>query len=108
MPIATLVQEGDTLDHTPGSAVAAGDLVALDSDLCGVAQRDIAAGQLGAIRVKGVFSVETESGATIAAAGVTVYIGANGKATNANTSGNVVGKSLAALADGRVLVLLNA
>lgn len=54
MAQATFVQEGGSIDYTPGSAVAAGDVV-VQGDLVGVAKRPIAANELGALAVEGVF-----------------------------------------------------
>lgn len=53
---ATLVQRGETVDYTPGSAVNAGDVIVQNS-LVGVAPVPIAANELGAIAVVGVFDV---------------------------------------------------
>lgn len=44
---------GDKLDHTPATAVAAGDIVVL-GNLVTVAERPIAANELGAVLVRGV------------------------------------------------------
>ena len=54
---ATFRQEGDSIDHTPGSAVAAGDVVVTGSNLIGVAKNDIAASDKGALAVNGTFDV---------------------------------------------------
>ena len=51
---AQYVQEGNYIDYTPGSAVAAGDVV-VQGDLVAVAKGDIAANKLGALAVGGVF-----------------------------------------------------
>lgn len=67
------VQQGKTIDYTPGSAVAAGDVVAINK-LVGVAPRPIAANALGAIAVEGVFVFPKPTGAgTDYAAGSKVY-----------------------------------
>lgn len=50
-------QIGDSIDHTPGSAVAPGDVI-VQGNLVGVAKRPIAANVLGAIAVRGVFTVQ--------------------------------------------------
>ena len=47
---------GKTVDHTPSSAIAAGT-VTLIGPLVGVAERDIAANELGALTIEGVFDV---------------------------------------------------
>lgn len=61
--MASYVHDGKLLDHTPGSAVAAGDVVVIGS-LVGVAPRPIAANALGSLAVDGVFSMPCASGAT--------------------------------------------
>lgn len=61
--MASYVADGDVLDYTPGSAVAAGDVVVIGS-LVGVAPRPIAANALGALAISGVFSMPCASGAT--------------------------------------------
>ena len=61
--MASYVQKGDVLDYTPGTAVAAGDVVVIGS-LVGVAPRPIAANALGSLAVEGVFSMPCATGAT--------------------------------------------
>lgn len=61
--MASYVQDGDLLDYTPGSAVAAGDVVVIGS-LVGVAPRPIAANALGSLAIEGVFSLPCATGAT--------------------------------------------
>ncbi|MEW4530216.1 DUF2190 family protein [Maioricimonas sp. JC845] len=58
---AHFIQAGDAIDHTPGSDVAAGDVV-VQGDLVGIAKRDITAGELGALAVTGVFDVAKQAG----------------------------------------------
>lgn len=104
--MASYVQDGDLLDHTPASAVAAGDVVVIGS-LVGVAPRAIAAGALGAVAVEGVFEMPCATGAT----------GAQGSAINwyavsgvAHASTGVAAGKLAkarAAADTSVHVLIN-
>ncbi len=52
----TFVQDGRNIDYTPVSAVVAGQVV-LRGNLCGIAPRAIAAGELGALATAGVFDV---------------------------------------------------
>ncbi len=58
---ARFIHEGKSIDYTPGSAVDAGDVVVQD-DLIGIAKLDIAAGQLGALAVVGVFDFPKDTG----------------------------------------------
>lgn len=61
--MASYVQDDCLLDYTPGSAVAAGEVLVLGS-LVAVAPRPIASGALGAVAVEGVWSMPCASGAT--------------------------------------------
>ena len=51
---ATFVHDGASIDYTPGSAVAAGDVI-VQGELIGVARTPIAANALGSLAVDGVF-----------------------------------------------------
>jgi predicted RecA/RadA family phage recombinase len=62
MATATFVQEGDSIDYTPGVDLAAGDVVA-QGVLIGVAMRPIPANTLGALRVRGIVDLPKEAGA---------------------------------------------
>jgi predicted RecA/RadA family phage recombinase len=53
---------GYALDHTPASAIAAGDAVVIGS-IVGVASSPIAANTLGSLNVAGVFSIPKPTGA---------------------------------------------
>ena len=61
--MASYVQKGDLLDHSPAAAVAAGEVVVIGS-LVGVAPRAIAANAVGALAVEGVFEMPVATGAT--------------------------------------------
>jgi predicted RecA/RadA family phage recombinase len=61
--MASYVQDGDLLDYTPASAVAAGEVVVIGS-LVGVAPRPIAANVVGSLAIDGVWSMPCASGAT--------------------------------------------
>lgn len=55
---AQFVQEGKAIDYTPsGSAVSAGEVIMV-GELFGVAARDIADGELGALQTEGVFKIK--------------------------------------------------
>ena len=64
MAEATYVQCGDAIDYTPGSDVAAGQVVVL-SELIGIAKTAIKANELGALAVEGVFDVAKEGGVAV-------------------------------------------
>jgi len=53
---ARFIQVGESIDYTPGSAVAAGQVI-VQGSMIGVTKVPIAANALGALAVKGVFDV---------------------------------------------------
>ena len=60
--MSNFIHRGDSIDHTPAAAVAAGEVVIV-GNLIGVATHSIAAGILGAIALVGVFAFD-KSGST--------------------------------------------
>jgi len=75
---ATKKSEGRRIDYTPGSAVAAGDVVVI-GELVGVATAAIAANTLGVIDVEGVFTFpKATTSASALTAGQIVYWDASG------------------------------
>ena len=91
---------GDQLkvDYTPGSAVAAGEVV-VQGDLVGVALLAIAASALGALCLTGVFDFAKGSGAIDAGAKLYWDDTAN-QATATADSNKYLGKCVKAAADG--------
>ena len=96
------IQEGDAIDYTPGSDVAA-DVVVVLSDLVGITKRDIKANALGALAVMGVFDIAKEGGV-----GVTFAIGDKvywddgndfAVATDGAGANKLLGKAVLAAAD---------
>ena len=76
MAKARLVQRGEAVDYTPGSAVTAGDVI-VQGALVGVPANDIAANALGALAITGVFDVQKAQEA-FASVGARVYWDADG------------------------------
>ena len=73
MATAQFVHDGQSIDYTPGSDVAAGDVV-VQGALVGVTKLPIASGVLGALAVTGVFDFPKTAGVSEAiAAGAKVY-----------------------------------
>jgi predicted RecA/RadA family phage recombinase len=102
MVTASYVQEGNSIDYTPTSAVATGDVVVL-GDLVGVARTPIAANTLGSLAVRGIFDFPkaTGTGSGIAI-GTKVYWDATDKQAKADdeTGANkLIGKTVKAAAD---------
>lgn len=105
--MASYVQGDCLIDHTPSSAVAAGDVVVLN-DLITVAPRPIAANKLGAVAIEGVHSMPKASGAI--GQGALVYWDSTNSNITTTSSGNKrAGKAAAAAAsaDTTVQVILN-
>jgi len=73
MATAQFIHNGDSIDYTPGAAVAAGDVV-VQGDLIAIAKLDIAVGQRGALATVGVFDVpKATGGGTDIAAGAKLW-----------------------------------
>lgn len=81
---AIFVQEGNSIDHTPVSAVSAGDVVVIGEIPC-VAKNDIEAGRLGAVACEGV--VDVLKGSETYTAGDAVYWDVDGTPTGGSTTG---------------------
>jgi predicted RecA/RadA family phage recombinase len=85
--VATFVQEGKSIDYTPGSAVASGDVI-VQGGLVGIAVVPIAANDLGALTVEGVFNFTKNSGETWAV-GDAIYWDESEEEATLTSSGNV-------------------
>ena len=99
--MATTNSYGNYIDHTPGSAVAAGDVVVIGS-IVAVAPRPIAANELGSVAVEGVFTVAKDD-SDIAAGNAVNYYATSGVMTTANT-GVAAGYAVAAAVTGATTV----
>jgi len=86
MPQATFVIDGQHIDYTPTTAVAAGEVVVL-GDLIGVAKSPIAANTRGALTVMGVFDFAKATG-TAFPPGTIVYWDNTNKVVTATPTGN--------------------
>ena len=102
MALVTFRHEGESIDHTPTVAVAAGDVV-VQGDLVGVAKVDIPANALGALAVAGVFDFPKATGVgTAITAGSIVYWDDTAKEATTNSAVGVnkeLGKTVAATVD---------
>ena len=102
MAQADFVHRGDAIDYTPGADVAAGEVV-VQSDLIGITKLDIAANELGALAVTGVFDVAKEGGVGVTfAVGDKVYWDDGNDfavATDGAGANKLLGKAVAAAAD---------
>lgn len=107
--MASTVSVGFRADYTPSADVAVGAVV-VQNKLVGIADRPLPANKLGSIAVYGIFSIPkaTSAGSAIGA-GAEVYWDSTNSRVTTTASGNVlVGKTVAAAADGdaEVKVLL--
>ena len=102
MATATFVHDGNAIDYTPGSDVAAGDVV-VQGELIGVARTPIAASALGALAVRGVFDFpKATGGSTAIAAGANVYwdvADTEAKEDSESGANKLIGKTIAAAGD---------
>ena len=92
------IQTGDVLDHKPVAAVASGAVVVIGKRV-GVAVADIAANDIGPVRVKGV--VELACVSTALAQGDLLYWDAtNARLTGTATDNTLAGYAASASANG--------
>ena len=105
MAQAQFIHDGDAIDYTPTADVSAGDVV-VQSELVGVAKRDIKANRLGALAVTGVFDFAKEAGGgVIFATGDEVFWDdANDVAVIAGGVNKLIGKAVAPAVDGDAIV----
>lgn len=101
--MASIVGEGASLDYTPGSAVASGDVVVLGSIGVGIADHDIPANTLGAVVVDGLVEFPKATGAITAYAKVYWDNTAKNVTTTA-TNNTLAGYAVAAAASGDATV----
>lgn len=107
MAIAQFVQQGNSIDHTPGNAITAGDVV-VQGDLIGIAQVDCVANQIGALAVTGVFDFpKATGGGTAITVGTKLYwdeVDQQAKADDESGANKYIGKSVAAANDDAAVV----
>lgn len=90
---------GDTLDYSPTSAVAAGDIIKVDGLLC-IALWDIPADTAGALKVLhrgNVIEVTTDDAIGATNAGVAIYVTAAGLVTKESSNNTLLGYTKAAV-----------
>ena len=105
--MATYIQQGEFVDYTPsGAGVDAGDVVALGNDFFGVALRDIADGEKGALATGGIF--EFVSTGSVAAGALVFWDSENKRVSTAAVNNNYIGRASAAAAGNKCRVFLNA
>lgn len=99
--------KGYILDFTPTADMEAGDVGFIGS-IAGVASHPIAANELGALGITGVYTVKTAS-ATTFALGAKVYYSTSSKLATTSTSDKLLGTAVKACVAGDevVAVLFN-
>jgi len=97
MPQATFVQDGKYIDHMPAGALAAGDVV-VQGDLVGVVFRPLAAGELGALAVDGVFDFAKNTGVAYTVGTILYWDDTNNVVTATATGNKQIGKVVRAAA----------
>ena len=108
MPQATFIADGKYIDHTPAGALASGDVV-VQGDLVGVVLRPLAAGELGALAVDGVFDFAKNTGVAFTVGTILYWDDTNNVVTSTATGNKQIGKvvSAAASADTTVRMRLS-
>lgn len=93
------VQQGERIDYTPGSAVAAGKLV-LVTDRVFFAPNAIAANELGALQTTGVIQYEKTTGEAWTLGQKLYWNAGTSKLTTTSSTHKVAGYAAAAAASG--------
>ena len=91
MPQSTFIADGKYIDHTPAGALASGDVV-VQGDLVGVVQRPLAAGELGALAVDGVFDFAKNTGVAYTVGTILYWDDAANVVTTTATGNKQIGK----------------
>ena len=88
--LATYSHPGESMEYTPGTAVASGDVIVI-GDTIAIAVRPIPANELGAVQVVGVFKMPKAVLSTSAIAiGVKVYWDAGAEVVTTTASSHKV------------------
>jgi predicted RecA/RadA family phage recombinase len=102
MATARFIHDGNGIDYTPGSDLAAGSVV-VQGDLIGITKRDIATGALGTLELTGVFDLPKATGVGEAiGAGAKVYWHAGGSVATTDPAAGAnkyLGKTIRAAGD---------
>lgn len=104
MPAAFHVQDGNTIDHTPGSAVAAGAVVVITGGTAGkqvgIADRDIPANTRGALTLVGVYEVDKLSTDVVTIGDKLYWDAGNSRATLTASTHALIGIAVSAAGNG--------
>ena len=97
MPQAVFSHVGEFIDYTPGGAIAAGDVV-VQGDLVAVATRPIAANELGAVAVSGVFDFAKNTNVAYTVGTILYWDDTNNVVTTTSAGNKQIGKAVRAAA----------
>ncbi len=97
-------QHGVFADYTPGAAVTAGDIVDGVGIGVGIADNDIAANELGALRVAGVYLIDNPDETAFAQGATVGWDATNGKAVAGGAGDYDIGTAYAVYVAGTLLV----
>ena len=100
------VQQGDVVDHTPGSARTSGQVVVIGVRV-GVCLAAIAANATGPLAVQGVFSIAKLSTDVVAQGALLYWDNANSRLTTTVGSNVLAGYATAAAGNGVATVAIN-
>jgi len=104
---ARYIQRGDSVDFTPTTDVAAGDVIHIGV-LTGVAKLDIKAGELGALALTGVYELAVKTGKAFSAGQAAYFDPSDGTVTPDAPTGSggafLFGHTLAVAATGAATV----
>ena len=101
--MATRKKSGGYLDHTPGSAIAAGEVVVIGG-IVAIADADIAANTKGALALEGIYEVPCKAADDISAGDLLFWDATNGEATLTESTHKPIGYALADATTNVVLV----
>lgn len=100
------IQIGDVLDHTAGANLTSGQVVVMGARI-GIAVTDIADGQSGAVRVKGVVELAKASADVVAQGALLYWSADNGNLTVTSAGNTLAGYAAAAAGAGATTVRLH-
>jgi len=86
---------GDLIDYTPSSAASAGDIVVL-GDLVGQVPSDLAANEMGSLRIRGVINSPKLTSDNVTAGAKLYWDASNSRATTTASTHKQIGYAAAA------------
>jgi predicted RecA/RadA family phage recombinase len=103
MAQATFIHDGFYIDHIPAGNLPAGEVV-VQGDIVGVTLRPLAAGELGALAVNGVFDFAKNTGVAFNVGTVLYWDDTDNVVTTTSVGNKAIGKVIAAAANADTVV----